>query len=406
MGAVQKLATVVIVGLVALATVLVFYLADEGNRIKAEESAQEHDAIERATANYISLCLPCHGPGGEGYTAAGEAGTGRVGAPLGGINTALNQTGVNAAGTPYPGGVAARATVISDTIHNGLPGSTPGTYRMPPWSELKGGPLNDSQIEELVLMIQNVDWNEVYNEAIKTYGGYPTAQPAATTAPTGETPTPTDNSGGGSEAAEVDMVDIAFNPKELTIAANTDVTINLKNSGAATHNFNLEAQGIHSGDIAGGGTGSVVVNLPPGDYEYQCDIPGHKEAGMIGTLHVVEGGAAPAGGDQPAAPTQEEQAPSTDQGAAAPAPEVDMVDIAFNPKELTIAANTDVTINLKNSGAATHNFNIESEGIHSGDYAGGQTGTIVVNLPPGEYEYQCDIPGHKEAGMVGKLIVQ
>ena len=45
MGAVQKLATVVIVGLVALATVLVFYLADESNRIKAEESAQDHDAI-------------------------------------------------------------------------------------------------------------------------------------------------------------------------------------------------------------------------------------------------------------------------------------------------------------------------------------------------------------------------
>jgi hypothetical protein len=264
-GAVQKLATVVIVGLVALATVLVFYLADESNRIKAEENAQEHDAIERATANYVSLCLPCHGPGGEGYTAPGEAGTGRIGAALGGINTSLNQEGVYANGTPYPGGVAARATVISDTIHNGLPGSTPGTYRMPPWSELKGGPLNDSQIEELVLMIQHVDWNEVYNEAIETYGGYPTAAPAATTAATAS---PTETTGGdtGGEAVEV--------------------TINLKNSGAATHNFNLEEQGIHSGDVAGGGTGSVVVNLPPGQYEYQCDVPGHKEAGMVGTLTV------------------------------------------------------------------------------------------------------------------------
>lgn len=209
---------------------------------------------------------------------------------------------------------------------------------------------------------------------------------------------PADQGGAAAAPPEVDMVDIAFNPKELTIAANTDVTINLKNSGAATHNFNLEAQGIHSGDIAGGGTGSVVVNLPPGDYEYQCDIPGHKEAGMVGTLHVVEGGGAPAGGEQ--------QAPPPDQGAAAPAPEVDMVDIAFNPKELTIPANTDVTINLKNSGAATHNFNLEEQGIHSGDIAGGGTGSVVVNLPPGEYEYQCDIPGHKEAGMVGKLIVQ
>jgi uncharacterized cupredoxin-like copper-binding protein len=226
-------------------------------------------------------------------------------------------------------------------------------------------------------------------------------------APSGEQASapPADQGGGAAAPPEVDMVDIAFNPKELTIAANTDVTINLKNSGAATHNFNLEDQGIHSGDIAGGGTGSVVVNLPPGDYEYQCDIPGHKEAGMVGTLHVVEGGAA--GGAQQAPPAQgQEPSPPPEQGAAAPAPEVDMVDIAFNPKELTIPANTDVTINLKNSGAATHNFNLEDQGIHSGDYASGQTGTIVVNLPPGEYEYQCDIPGHKEAGMVGKLIVQ
>jgi uncharacterized cupredoxin-like copper-binding protein len=97
---------------------------------------------------------------------------------------------------------------------------------------------------------------------------------------------------------------------------------------------------------------------------------------------------------------------SPQSSAEVSAPEVDMVDINFDPKEITIAANTDVTINLKNSGAATHNFNVESEGIHSGDYVGGQTGTIVVNLPPGEYEYQCDVPGHKEAGMVGTLIVQ
>ena len=30
----------------------------------------------------------------------------------------------------------------------------------------------------------------------------------------------------------------------------------------------------------------------------------------------------------------------------------------------------------------------------------------VINAPAGEYEFYCNIPGHKEAGMVGKLTVQ
>ena len=37
-------------------------------------------------------------------------------------------------------------------------------------------------------------------------------------------------------------------------------------------------------DIAPGATEEVVINAPPGEYEYSCNVPGHKEAGMVGTL--------------------------------------------------------------------------------------------------------------------------
>jgi plastocyanin len=293
-GAVQKLATVVIVGLVALATVLVLYLADEDNRIDAEEQAQEHDAIERAIANYISLCLRCHGPAGEGYLAPGEAGTGRIGAPLGGdtFATRLNQEGIQANGTPYAGGVTARATAIADTIHNGRV-----TVGMPAWSEANGGPLNDAQIEELVTMIQHVDWNEVYNESLieeevdgETVYLYPTAEPndprKTPTAESGDSsPTPSSDDA-ETDAQSVEMVDIAFNPTEITIPANTDVTIDLFNSGAANHTFDIDELDIHSGDYAAGQTGSVTINAPPGEYEYYCAVPGHKESGMVGKLIV------------------------------------------------------------------------------------------------------------------------
>ena len=57
MGAVQKLATVVIVGLVALSTLLVIYLADEPNRMSAEVVEQDDVAIERGIATYMQeLC--------------------------------------------------------------------------------------------------------------------------------------------------------------------------------------------------------------------------------------------------------------------------------------------------------------------------------------------------------------
>ena len=120
MGSVQRLATIVIFGLVALSTILFLYLGDEDNRINAKAELHQEAAIERATANFIALCMQCHGPAGEGYTEPGAAGTGRIGAPLGGVNQSLNQTGVNASGTPWPGGVDARAQIIHDTIYEGL----------------------------------------------------------------------------------------------------------------------------------------------------------------------------------------------------------------------------------------------------------------------------------------------
>ena len=272
MGAVQRLATMVIVGLVALSTILVLYLADESNRITAKEEELQHSAIERATANYLSLCLSCHGPAGEGRLA----GDGRIGAALGGTNTSLNQEGVRADGTPYPGGLEARTSYLSKTIHNGLPGGI-----MPAWGEENAGALNNDQIEELVTFIQHVDWNEVYNEAVEASGGYPTTEP--TTAPTAAAPTEEPAAG----AYHIEMKDIAFAETTLELPANTDVTINLTNTGALTHSFDIDELNVHSGDMAGGETKTITFNTgAAGTYEYYCAVPGHREAGMVGTLTV------------------------------------------------------------------------------------------------------------------------
>lgn len=80
----------------------------------------------------------------------------------------------------------------------------------------------------------------------------------------------------------------SFDPGEITIPANTDVTLRLVNEGEATHNLTIDGAGIVSEMVEGGEETELVVNLPPGTYGIGCDVPGHRIAGMTGVLHVVE----------------------------------------------------------------------------------------------------------------------
>jgi uncharacterized cupredoxin-like copper-binding protein len=122
---------------------------------------------------------------------------------------------------------------------------------------------------------------------------------------------------------------------------------------------------------------------------------------LIADETVVDAGAATptAGGGTPAAGGEEQAA---DVGDAV---EVVSHDIFFEPKEITIPADSDVTVSLPNEGVTAHNFSIDELGI-SVDIAPGATEETVINAPAGTYEYYCNVPGHKPAGMVGTLTVQ
>lgn len=84
---------------------------------------------------------------------------------------------------------------------------------------------------------------------------------------------------------------------------------------------------------------------------------------------------------------------------------VDAGDINFTPKDLTMPANTDVALMFTNKGVLQHDFVIDNPSVSSGVLNGGQSITITINLPPGTYTFYCDVPGHKEAGQVGTLVV-
>ncbi len=106
--------------------------------------------------------------------------------------------------------------------------------------------------------------------------GTTSAEPAAT---------PAAATGGAAQMTTVTMIDIAFEPKSVTIPANTDVTVNLPNTGASLHNFSIDELKIDV-DVTPGQSGSTKINAPAGTYQYYCNVPGHKEAGMVGTLTV------------------------------------------------------------------------------------------------------------------------
>ena len=75
-----------------------------------------------------------------------------------------------------------------------------------------------------------------------------------------------------------------FEPATLTVRANTPVNITLDNSGAAlVHDFVVDNPAVKI-EAQPHARASATATFPPGTYQYYCSQPGHKEAGMVGTL--------------------------------------------------------------------------------------------------------------------------
>lgn len=75
-------------------------------------------------------------------------------------------------------------------------------------------------------------------------------------------------------------------PSAFSIAVDTDVTISVANNGTFGHDFTIEDQDLTTGLLEPGQSADLVVNLPAGEYVTYCSQPGHREAGMMGTLTV------------------------------------------------------------------------------------------------------------------------
>jgi plastocyanin len=120
----------------------------------------------------------------------------------------------------------------------------------------------------------------------------PEGTPGATPAANG-TPCPEGTPTAGGNEVTITSHDIFFDPKEVTIPADTEVTIKLPNEGVTIHNFSItdhknENLPFDPIDIDNdpGATEETTINAPAGSYYFFCNIPGHEAAGMFGTLTV------------------------------------------------------------------------------------------------------------------------
>jgi nitrite reductase (NO-forming) len=98
-------------------------------------------------------------------------------------------------------------------------------------------------------------------------------------------------------------------------------------------------------------------------------------------------------------------APSSGRTAASGAVEVVASEFTFAPSQLALAGPGTLNVTLKNSGAVEHD--VVFEGVDGKVHAAaGQTARGAFQFArEGVYAFFCSIPGHKEAGMVGKLTV-
>ena len=109
--------------------------------------------------------------------------------------------------------------------------------------------------------------------------------------PTAEETTTEDTGGGGGDTATIMLAadpngELAFDQTELTAAAG-EVTIEFMNDSGIPHNVEVEGNGVEEvSDTITEGSTTLTLTLEPGEYEFYCAVPGHREGGMEGTLTV------------------------------------------------------------------------------------------------------------------------
>lgn len=252
------------------------------------------------------------------------------------------------------------------------------------------------------------------------------------------------------EEVTVELDEFSFAPSELTFEAGTPYELKIRNVGQEKHYFTahefyraIATRKAESGQsevkvpyftaievYPGQEVELYFVPVVPGTFELFCEIEGHADAGMTGTITVT--------GELPTAPAPVmamvadgdwvQDAPDLVASATWDEMETVTIDLGeyfFEPDVITLEVDRPYKLEIINPGELKHEFTAdefyrsvafrkaqdlsgEYKGPHPSEveiFAGQQTDLYLIPTAAGEFELVCEIEDHKERGMVGQIVV-
>jgi len=252
------------------------------------------------------------------------------------------------------------------------------------------------------------------------------------------------------ETLVVELSEFMFSPSDISLVAGQPYIIELVNVGTVKHEFTAgaffrtvatrKAETAESEVkvpffteievFAGKSVELYLIPLIPGTYDLVCEIEGHFEAGMFGTITVT--------GQTPTEPALE----LADVSAGAWVPDgpdlveaadwdtaqeltIEMTEFSFTPAEFGLVAGQPYVLTVVNVGTVKHEFTagdffasaaFRKAEDASGEFkapaplevevfAGQQIELFLIPTEAGTYDLVCEIEGHFEAGMFGTITV-
>lgn len=252
------------------------------------------------------------------------------------------------------------------------------------------------------------------------------------------------------EKVTIELGEMYFTPNDITMEAGKPYIITLTNVGVVKHEFTAseffrmvatrKAQTAQSEVkvpyfteievFAGQSVDLYLIPLVAGIYDLKCEIEGHFEAGMFGTITVT--------GETPTSPALQladvasgpwvQDGPALVSAAdwdAAVKMTIELSEFAFAPKDFTLEAGKPYILTVVTVGDVKHEFTaseffptiaFRKAQDESGEFKsttpheievfpGKQIEIYLIPTVAGTYDLKCEIEGHFEAGMFGTITV-
>ncbi len=91
--------------------------------------------------------------------------------------------------------------------------------------------------------------------------------------------------------------------------------------------------------------------------------------------------------------------------AGAPTVDIEATEFDFTPARIEVKAGEPFNLNLTNRGNLFHDITIPDLDLGLVADPGSSAAGGIDDLKAGEYRFECSVPGHAAAGMVGVLVV-